>query len=192
MPNDISFNGYSIVACGTLRRELNQLQNSGFLDADKVLYTTPGLHEHLDELERQLKKQLETAKKCFLDVLKLTPDLHEAKSLLAEVYELTQDYNNALITYQEAIKSQINDDPDWKTRLLCGIGRTSIKLNQPEIAIETLKKALIAKGYTNVLSVINAPIDELKFLLSLDDDAVNQLLETLKPKELEDAIQEGA
>jgi len=55
-----------------------------------------------------------------------------------------------------------------------------------------LKKALIAKGYTNVLSVINAPIDELKFLLSLDDDAVNQLLETLKPKELEDAIQEGA
>ncbi|KPL08127.1 hypothetical protein AMJ86_01850 [bacterium SM23_57] len=90
-------------------------------------------------------KELETAKKCLLDVLKLTPDLHEAKSLLAEVYELTQDYNNALITYQEAIKSQINDDPDWKTRLLCGIGRTSIKLNQPEIAIEMLKKALIAK-----------------------------------------------
>jgi len=55
-----------------------------------------------------------------------------------------------------------------------------------------LKKALIAKGYTNVLAVINAPIDELKFLLSLDDDAVNQLLETLKPKELEDAVQESS
>ena len=79
MPNDISFKGYTIVACGTLRRELNQLRDSGFLDADKVLYTTPGLHEHLDGLERQLKKQLETAKKysektivvygskCYLD-----------------------------------------------------------------------------------------------------------------------------
>ncbi|MCK4940633.1 hypothetical protein KAS45_00945, partial [candidate division WOR-3 bacterium] len=46
-----------------------------------------------------------------------------------------------------------------------------------------LKKALIEKGYTNVFVVINAPVDELKFLLSLDDDAVSQLLETLKPKE---------
>ncbi|MGD8979071.1 MAG: transcription termination factor NusA [candidate division WOR-3 bacterium] len=51
-----------------------------------------------------------------------------------------------------------------------------------------LRKALIEKGYTNVLAVIKAPIDELKFLLSLDDDAVNELLETLKPKESEDAI----
>jgi N utilization substance protein A len=54
-----------------------------------------------------------------------------------------------------------------------------------------LRKALIEKGYTNVLAVIKAPIDELKFLLSLDEDAVNELLETLKPKESEDAIQES-
>ena len=79
MTNDISFKGYSVVACGTLRRELNHLRDTGFLDADKVLYTTPGLHEHLDELERQLRKQIETAKKysrkiivvygskCYLD-----------------------------------------------------------------------------------------------------------------------------
>ena len=81
MTNDISFKGYSIVACGTLRRELNHLRDAGFLDADKILFTTPGLHEHLDELERQLTKQIETAKKyskkiivvygskCFLDPL---------------------------------------------------------------------------------------------------------------------------
>jgi N utilization substance protein A len=54
-----------------------------------------------------------------------------------------------------------------------------------------LKKALIEKGYTNVLAVIKAPIDELKFLLSLDDDAVNELLEILKPKESEDAIEQS-
>ena len=79
MTNNRSFNGYTIVACGTLRRELNQLRDTGFLDADKILYTTPGLHEHLDELERQLRKQIKTAKKysnkiivvygskCYLD-----------------------------------------------------------------------------------------------------------------------------
>ena len=63
MTVNISFKDYSIVACGTLRRELNQLRDTGFLGADKILYTTPGLHEHLDELERQLRKQVKTANK---------------------------------------------------------------------------------------------------------------------------------
>lgn len=79
MTDNISFKGYTIVACGTLRRELNHLRDTGFLNADKVLYTTPGLHEYLDEFERQLRKQIETAKKyskkiivvygskCYLD-----------------------------------------------------------------------------------------------------------------------------
>ncbi len=60
---------------------------------------------------------------------------------------------------------------------------------------KSLKKALIEKGYTNILAVINAPVDELKFLLSLDDEAVQELLETLKPKdekEPEDAGQKGS
>jgi hypothetical protein len=79
MMDNISFKGYTLVACGTLRRELNYLRKTGFLNADKVLFTTPGLHEHLDELERQLRKQLSTAmknskkiivvygSKCYLD-----------------------------------------------------------------------------------------------------------------------------
>ena len=58
-----------------------------------------------------------------------------------------------------------------------------------------LKKALIEKGYTNILVVLKAPVDELKFLLSLDDEAVSKLLETLKPEgeqEPENATQEGS
>jgi len=56
---------------------------------------------------------------------------------------------------------------------------------------QKLKKALVEKGYTNVLAVLKAPIDELKFLLSLNDDEVNELLAKLKPKEAEDAVQES-
>ena len=79
MTDNRSFKGFTIVACGTLRRELNYLHETGFLDADKILFTTPGLHEHLAELEQQLTKQLVTAKKysnkiivvygskCYLD-----------------------------------------------------------------------------------------------------------------------------
>jgi len=79
MANHTSFKGYTIVSCGTLRRELNHLKDTSFLDADKILFTAPGLHERQIELERQFTRQLKNAKKysqrtivvygerCFLD-----------------------------------------------------------------------------------------------------------------------------
>ncbi len=74
-----SFKGYSIVSCGILRPELTFLKESGFLDADKILYTTPGLHENQGELKNQLINQLNQANeyskriivvygsRCYLD-----------------------------------------------------------------------------------------------------------------------------
>jgi len=56
-----SFTGYSIVACGTLRPELQWLQDDGFFDPDQLLFTAPGLHEDCKELKRQLLRQLEKA-----------------------------------------------------------------------------------------------------------------------------------
>jgi len=79
MANHTSFEGYTIVSCGTLRRELNYLKDISFLDADKILFTAPGLHERQTELEKQLVRQLINAKKhskktivvygerCYLD-----------------------------------------------------------------------------------------------------------------------------
>ena len=73
------FDGCSIVACGTLRRELGYLRESGFLDVERVLYTGAGLHAKPEELERQLVRQLRRAResspnvivvygsKCYLD-----------------------------------------------------------------------------------------------------------------------------
>ena len=79
MPHTANFKGHTIVSCGTLRPELSYLKDAGFLNADKILYTAPGLHEIPGELERQLKKQIDTAKgysrkiivvygeKCYID-----------------------------------------------------------------------------------------------------------------------------
>ena len=79
MKNHTSFKGYTIVSCGTLRKELNYLEDTHFLNADKILFAAPGLHENQRELERQLTRQLVNAKKyskriivvygkrCFLD-----------------------------------------------------------------------------------------------------------------------------
>ena len=62
MENNPSFQNYAIVACGTMNMELNHLRDSGFLDANKILYTKPGRHEMPRELESQLIRQIGTAK----------------------------------------------------------------------------------------------------------------------------------
>ena len=51
---DISFSDIAIVSCGTMNLELNHLKKEGFLDAQKIYYTKPGLHQDYHELERQL------------------------------------------------------------------------------------------------------------------------------------------
>jgi hypothetical protein len=67
--NRLSFRDYAIVACGTLNMELNQLRDSGFLDARKILYTKPGRHEVPRELESQLIRQIGTAKKYASNII---------------------------------------------------------------------------------------------------------------------------
>lgn len=58
----VSFADISIVSCGTMSLELNYLKNEGLLDTPQILYTTPGLHQDIPELERQLVRQITKAK----------------------------------------------------------------------------------------------------------------------------------
>jgi len=79
MSGETSFRGHSIVCCGTLRPEIRALEESGFLDADRILFTAPGLHESPPDLARQLARQLSRAQevservvvvygsRCYLD-----------------------------------------------------------------------------------------------------------------------------
>ncbi len=69
----------TIVSCGILRRELSYLREQGSLDAERILYTGPGLHTKPEELEKQLTRQLARARetsdnvvvvygdKCYID-----------------------------------------------------------------------------------------------------------------------------
>jgi hypothetical protein len=62
---NVSFSDIAIVSCGTLSLELNYLKEDGFLDTDHIYYTTPGLHQDIPELERQLVSRIRKAKeKC--------------------------------------------------------------------------------------------------------------------------------
>ena len=67
--DSISFSDTVIVACGTMSPELNHLREVGFLNARRILYTTPGLHEVPRELERQLLKEIAKAKEMANKVI---------------------------------------------------------------------------------------------------------------------------
>lgn len=58
----VSFKDITIVSCGTLSLELNYLKEEGFLDAAHIYFTTPGLHQDIPELERQLVSRIQKAK----------------------------------------------------------------------------------------------------------------------------------
>ena len=61
----VSFSDIAIVSCGTLSLELNYLKQDGFLDTPHIIYTTPGLHQDIPELERQLVRWVTKARgKC--------------------------------------------------------------------------------------------------------------------------------
>ena len=59
---NVSFSEIAIVSCGTLSLELNYLKQTGILDTDHLYFTTPGLHEDIRELERQLIRRIDAAK----------------------------------------------------------------------------------------------------------------------------------
>ena len=65
----ISFSNIAVVACGTVSLELNHLKQIGFLDTNHLYFTTPGLHEDIHDLERQLIARIDLAKKKAEKVL---------------------------------------------------------------------------------------------------------------------------
>jgi len=69
MSEDLSFKDYTIVSCGTLAPELNFLRKQGFLDAKKIVYTTPGRHEVIKELESQLIQKINAAKQHYQRII---------------------------------------------------------------------------------------------------------------------------
>ncbi len=64
-----SFANIAIVACGTMSLELDHLKAEGFLDTEHLLYTTPGLHQDIPELERQLLRKIEKGRQRAEKVL---------------------------------------------------------------------------------------------------------------------------
>lgn len=59
---EYDFSDIAIVSCGTMSLEITFLREKGFLNTETILFTTPGLHENVQELERQLQNKIKQAK----------------------------------------------------------------------------------------------------------------------------------
>jgi hypothetical protein len=64
-----SFAHTALVACGTMSPEINYLVKEGFLDTDHIFYTTPGLHQDIPELEKQLVRFVKKASQAARNVI---------------------------------------------------------------------------------------------------------------------------
>jgi N utilization substance protein A len=129
------------------------------------------------------------------------PNLHISRSLsparIKEIVQLDDIHVVAVVPdddYSKAIgKNGVNVDLASK---LCEVeieikkeSEYEKELHEQELAkvkIEDIKEVpkklkamMIEKGYTNMLSVLKAPLEELKFLLKLDDEGVENLRKTL-------------
>jgi hypothetical protein len=69
MDGNVSFKDHVIIACGTLRMELDHLQKTGLLDARKILYIKPGGHQVPMELEKDLIAQIKIAKEIARNII---------------------------------------------------------------------------------------------------------------------------
>lgn len=67
--NTVSFADIAIVSCGTLTMELTHLKKEGFLNAKHIFFTTPGLHQDIEDLESQLIRQVKKAREIADKVL---------------------------------------------------------------------------------------------------------------------------
>ncbi len=87
-----SFKDIAIVACGTVSLELNQLRHEGFLDTEQIKYTTPGLHEDPQDLERQLVQRIKQAKEKLNKILVV----YGGKFCYINMYEPTRTIDHVI------------------------------------------------------------------------------------------------
>jgi tetratricopeptide (TPR) repeat protein len=91
--------------------------------------------------EYKTKAQGERLIPTLQRVLQLAPGHLEATVLLAEAYTAEGEYLVAMDTYQDVMEANMEQGPEWQSRLILGLGNVALKLGQIETAVASLKEA---------------------------------------------------
>lgn len=97
---------------------------------------------NLDYARAQLEANNDPDKaiNALLALLENDPENAEAMAWLAEALKAKGDSSNALAAYRKAIATRLSEDSNWYPRLAIGLAQSALALDQPEIALATLKK----------------------------------------------------
>jgi len=66
----------------------------------------------------------------------------EAQALYAEALAVAGEFKNAKTVFRTALDTQVINEPAWRLRLLIGLSRVAMILNEPELAIASLQEAV--------------------------------------------------
>ncbi len=74
-------------------------------------------------------------------VLSKEPENHEALALRGDAYAQNNQFEKALLSYQNALETPLKEDPSWSVRLLLGTGKVALQMKKTDMAIAALKQA---------------------------------------------------
>jgi tetratricopeptide (TPR) repeat protein len=69
-------------------------------------------------------------------------DRSEAQTLLAQVYEASEEWLQSAGAYQQALQTAMANQPEWRKRVSLGLGRVAARLGQPGLALEALRESV--------------------------------------------------
>jgi tetratricopeptide (TPR) repeat protein len=108
-----------------------------YIDYARTLLLT---REHPGEAVHSLERALD-----ILDSLNInsegdfSAERELATALLAQAQEASGKLQSALLSYSQALETDLGKGEEWRNSLAIGMGRVALKLDQPEIAIAALQ-----------------------------------------------------
>lgn len=146
------------------------------------------IHPYLEYADILLKLNAnpEEAERVLRKALSIDSTNQALRVLLAESLLAKGEFETALKTFYELLETDLAKDPQWQSRISCGLAKVTLELNQPEIALATLKEAvcrdpsnieihrLLSKTYM-ALNLPSESIQSAKEVIRLSPDEVHQL-----------------
>ncbi|MCH7662540.1 MAG: tetratricopeptide repeat protein, partial [Chloroflexi bacterium] len=87
-----------------------------------------------------LKQDLDAARSALQVAMDIDPKNPVAKALLAEASYLGGTPEDAIALFEDALDTNLANDPAWQKRLNLGLAKAALKTGQPDLAIRAVKK----------------------------------------------------
>ena len=133
-----------LISSGDGWQAINVLENLVNANPDVAAPRLRLVREMLDtdRNSEELQNAFEILNPIFDDSFASESELSEARMLMAEVYEQLGDLLLAVDTYKEELIPSTSENPEVQKRLILGLNRVALGLEQPEISRDAVLDAI--------------------------------------------------